>query len=135
MKIVKSTTVAAATLVAVLFSGCVKQPSACGAGSDCEVDSKTGLLKPIVFPKASTQESGYEKERKAFLEETMYSSKIPLKTPDKIIRTLILPYVNENQNLQTENFHFSKVDEGRWILGEYIYGQDRGVPTHLTPLK
>ncbi|WP_418180605.1 TraV family lipoprotein [Aliarcobacter lanthieri] len=81
-------------------------------------------------------DSLYEKERKAFLSETMYSPKIPVKTPDKILRILLMPYVDEDMNLQTENFHFVKVDEGRWILGEYINGQERSNnPKTLTPLK
>lgn len=47
-----------------------------------------------------------------------------------------MPYVDEESNLQTENFHFVKVDEGRWILGEYLNGQDRSsAPKTLTPLK
>ena len=39
-------------------------------------------------------------------------------------------------NLQAENFHFVKVDDGRWVVGEYLNGQDRSnnVKT-LTPLK
>lgn len=85
--------------------------------------------------KTEKTESLYEKERKDFLTKTMYSPKIPVKTPDKIIRVLTMPYVDEENNLQTENYHFVKVDEGRWVLGEYLNGQDRTQNKTLTPLK
>jgi hypothetical protein len=66
----------------------------------------------------------------------MYSPKIPVKTPDKILRVLLMPYVDEDMNLQTENFHFVKVDDGRWVVGEYLNGQDRSNNAKtLTPLK
>ncbi|MGJ0493285.1 TraV family lipoprotein [Aliarcobacter cryaerophilus] len=95
-----------------------------------------GLKKVSQEEKFIKIDSLYEKERKAFLSETMYSPKIPVKTPDKILRILFMPYVDEDMNLQTENFHFIKVDDGRWILGEYLNGQDRtNSPKNLTPLK
>lgn len=66
----------------------------------------------------------------------MHSPKIPVKTPDKILRVLMMPYVDEDMNLQTENFHFVKVDDGRWVVGEYLNGQDRSNNAKtLTPLK
>lgn len=80
-------------------------------------------------------DSLYEKERKSFLSQTMHTPKIPVKTPDKILRVLLMPYIDEDMNLQTENYHFIKVDEGRWILGEYLNGQERLSPKTLTPLK
>lgn len=111
---------------ALIFSGCgSKKP-----------EPSSGLKKVNPQEKIIKLDSLYEKERKEFLSETMYSPKIPVKTPDKILRVLVMPYVDEESNLQTENFHFVKVDEGRWILGEYLNGQNRSsAPKTLTPLK
>jgi len=107
-----------------LFTGCSTK------------QENVGLKKVTKQEKIVKAESLYEKERKDFLSQTMYSPKIPVKTPDKILRVLLMPYVDEDMNLQTENFHFIKVDEGRWILGEYLNGQDRTTnPKTLTPLK
>lgn len=109
-----------------LFTGCANKNET----------ENLGLKKVLQEEKVIRIDSLYEKERKAFLSETMYSPKIPVKTPDKILRVLLMPYVDEDMNLQTENFHFVKVDDGRWILGEYLNGQDRSVsPKILTPLK
>jgi hypothetical protein len=110
----------------LLFTGCsVKQNN-----------DNSSLRKIVPQEKIIKVDSLYEKERKAFLSQIMYFPKIPVKTPDKILRVLVMPYVDEEMNLQTENFHFVKVDEGRWILGEYLNGQDRqSNPKTLTPLK
>lgn len=82
------------------------------------------------------EDSLYEKERKNLLTQTISSPKIPLRTADKILRVLIMPYVDEDSNLQIENFHFIKADEGRWVIGEYLSGQDRSSnPKMLTPLR
>jgi len=107
-----------------LFTGCFTK------------QENVGLKRVAKQEKIVKAASLYEKERKDFLSQTMYSPKIPVKTPDKILRVLLMPYVDEDMNLQTENFHFIKVDEGRWILGEYLNGQDRTTnPKTLTPLK
>jgi len=113
-------------LSAFIFTGCATKSTT----------QDTGLKKITPQQENSKIESLYEKERKEFLSETMHSPKIPVKTPDKILRVLMMPYVDEDMNLQTENFHFVKVDDGRWILGEYLNGQDRtNSPKNLTPLK
>ncbi len=116
----------ALVLGAFIFTGC-----------SSKVEPENKLIKVSQQKvKPEKEESLYEKERKDFLSKTMYQSKIPVKTPDKIIRVMTMPYVDEDNNLQTENYHFVKVDEGRWILGEYLNGQDRGLSGKtLTPLK
>ncbi|MDD3056162.1 MAG: TraV family lipoprotein [Aliarcobacter sp.] len=109
-----------------LFTGCATKQN----------NDNSSLRKIVPQEKIIKADSLYEKQRKAFLSETMYSPKMPVKTPDKILRVLVMPYVDEDMNLQTENFHFVKVDDGRWILGEYLNGQDRqSNPKTLTPLK
>jgi len=108
----------------LLFTGCSTK------------QENVGLKKVTKQETIVKAASLYEKKRKDFLSQTMYLPKIPVKTPDKILRVLLMPYVDEDMNLQTENFHFIKVDEGRWILGEYLNGQDRTKnPKTLTPLK
>ena len=113
-------------LSAFIFTGCATKSTT----------QDTGLKKITPQQENSKIESLYEKERKEFLRETMHSPKIPVKTPDKILRVLMMPYVDEDMNLQTENFHFVKVDDGRWVVGEYLNGQDRSNNAKtLTPLK
>lgn len=112
----------------VFGSGCASKQSEPEGSQLIKVPAKK-------IEKIEKTESLYEKERKDFLSKTMYAPKIPVKTPDKIIRVLTMPYVDEDNNLQTENYHFVKVDEGRWVLGEYLNGQDRTQNKTLTPLQ
>ena len=44
----------------------------------------------------------------------------PVKTPDKVLRILVLPYVDENNTFHSGEYLFVKVEDGKWILGEYI---------------
>jgi hypothetical protein len=45
---------------------------------------------------------------------------IPIKAPDKIIRVLFLPYVDKNNILNNYRYSFLKVEEGNWVLGDYL---------------
>lgn len=105
----------------------------------CSSKNKTENALKSIEPtkKVIKSDSLYEKERKNFLQETMYMPQIPIKTPDKILRVLVMPYVDDDKNLQMENYHFVKVDDGRWVLGEYLNGQNREKSNnrYLTPLK
>ena len=61
-----------------IFTGCATKSTT----------QDTGLKKITPQQENSKIESLYEKERKEFLSETMHSPKIPVKTPDKILRVL-----------------------------------------------
>ena len=91
---------------------------------------------PTGYSKKVTKfDSIYEAERKQLLADTIKRPTMPVKTADKILRILIMPYVDENNVLQTENFQFVKVDEGRWIVGEYLNNSSKESKKILTPLK
>lgn len=85
--------------------------------------------------KVTKFDSIYEAERKQLLADTIKRPTMPVKTADKILRILIMPYVDENNVLQTENFQFVKVDDGRWIVGEYLNHSSSESNKTLTPLK
>lgn len=116
----------------LLFTGCFSSTSS-------NVETPNGIIKVPAGYKAPTysikkEDSIYESERKQLLAETIRKPVMPVKTQDKILRVLIMPYVNENNVLQTENYQFTKVDEGRWIVGEYL-AKDKGrAEKLLTPL-
>jgi hypothetical protein len=120
----------------LLFTGCF---SSSNSNVDTPNGTPEGLIKVPAGYKASTysikkEDSIYESERKQLLAETIRKPVMPVKTQDKILRVLIMPYVNENNVLQTENYQFTKVDEGRWIVGEYL-AKDKGrAEKLLTPL-
>jgi len=80
------------------------------------------------------EESLYEKEVKETIVNLLKAPPTPVKVPDTILRVLILPYVSEDGSLNTARYVFVKVEEGRWILGDYLLGEKKGIKV-LTPLK
>ena len=66
------------------------------------------------------QKSLLKVEREEKLLRTMSVSPTPMKAPDTILRVLIWPYVDSEGRLYTAHYAFLKVDEGRWILGDYL---------------
>lgn len=86
--------------------------------------------------KLSQMPSVYELQRKEVMKGYISQQQMPIKTPDKNLRVLVFPYVDQNNILQTHNFQYVKVDEGKWILGEYLLNEDsKNTPKMLTPLK
>ncbi len=106
--------------------------------SGCTASKQDKLIKVSKQNKKNLEkvDSLFEIKRKEVLTDIINQPKIPVKTPDKILRILILPYVDKNNNLQTQNYHFIKVDDGRWIIGEYLYGEGNNAKSQLlTPLE
>ena len=58
----------------------------------------------------------------------------PVRTPDDVLRVLILPYVDDQGTFNSAKYVFIKVDEGRWLLDPRIKEEDPAVRT-LTPLE
>jgi len=80
------------------------------------------------------EEDIHEKEVKETLVGLLNSPPVPVKVPDTVLRVLILPYVGEDGSLNTSKYVFLKIEEGRWILGDYLIERKKGVRV-LTPLK
>ena len=83
---------------------------------------------------AQNKESFYEKEVKDTIVKLLKEPPAPVKMPDTILRVLILPYVSDRGSLNASKYVFLKVEEGRWILGDYLIENKKGVKI-LTPLK
>ncbi len=76
----------------------------------------------------------YEKEVKDSIVKLLSEPPSPVKVPDTILRVLILPYVGKEGTLNTARYVFLKVEEGRWVLGDYLIEKKKGIKL-LTPLK
>jgi len=83
----------------------------------------------------ANQSSFYEEQRKKELAKIITQKNLPIKTQDKVLRVLIMPYVDNNNVLQTQNFHYTTVEKGKWILGEYLLDDGKNSVKELTPLK
>jgi hypothetical protein len=59
---------------------------------------------------------------------------VPLKSPDKVIRILMLPYIDDNETLHSYKYTFVKVEEGKWIIGSYLLEPTKIRSRLLTPI-
>ena len=80
------------------------------------------------------KEDFYEKEVKKSIVRLLKEPPTPVKVPDTVLRVLILPYVGEEGTLNAAKYVFLKVEEGRWILGNYLVEERKGIRL-LTPLE
>jgi len=61
--------------------------------------------------------SVYEKEKALKTAELLRSPSAPLRTPPKVMRVLILPWVDKDGVFHEAHYAFVEVEDGRWILG------------------
>jgi len=62
----------------------------------------------------------YEKERAGITAKLIREPAIPMRVPDTILRALVYPYSSKNGTLHMATYIYLKVEDGRWILGEYL---------------
>ena len=82
---------------------------------------KTTACQSASVPESSCSEKSLyeiEKERKTL--DVLNETPTPLRTPDTIIRVLMLPYTDSNNVLHSNYYTFLKVEDGSWILGDYL---------------
>lgn len=112
----------------LMFTGCAAK-SKCAAGNpgiECiNGDRTNSQVKNIT--------GSYEAERSALMTKLVKTPPTPMRAPDTILRVLVLPYVNDKGVLTTQSYKFVKVDDGKWILGEYLTNEG-GQIGELTPL-
>ncbi len=91
-------------------------------------------LPPPPQKQKTEKETSIEKEKKMLVKKLIKSPPTPLKLPDKVLRVLVLPWVDAEGNLHTQEYLFTKVEEGKWIIGNYMLNEKR-IPRRLTPLE
>lgn len=58
----------------------------------------------------------------------------PLMTPPTILRVLVLPYETSDGILNSWKYSYVKVEEGKWVLSDYLDGSFKSDKRVLTPL-
>lgn len=81
----------------------------------------------------TNSKSIYKQEREKLLTKIVKTPPTPMRVPDTVLRVLVLPYVDDSGALTAQNYKFVKVDDGKWILGEYLVKEGSAVRM-LTPL-
>ena len=69
---------------------------------------------------SSPEKSLYEIEKEKKTLDVLKETPTPLRTPDTIIRVLMLPYTDSNNVLHSYYYTFVKVEDGSWVLGDYL---------------
>lgn len=64
--------------------------------------------------------SQYELEKDKKTLELLKESPTPIRTPDTILRVLFMPYIDESGILRTHYYAFLKIEDGKWIIGDYL---------------
>lgn len=98
------------------------------------------MKKQQIVPKAPAQpdvRTQVELERDKKTLEMLKESPTPIRTPDTILRVLFLPYTDEAGVLRTSNYVFLKIEDGKWIIGDYLMPSSTSFrkKTTLTPLE
>jgi hypothetical protein len=75
---------------------------------------------PAPLQESSGEKSLYETEKEKKTLDVLKETPTPLRTPDTIIRVLILPYTDSNNVLHSYYYTFVKVEDGSWVLGDYL---------------
>jgi hypothetical protein len=101
-----------------------------GSSIPCDQGVNCGYTESADPENAKT---GYEKERDRMLAKIVKTSPTPMRVPDTVLRVLVLPYVDDSGTLTAQNYKFTKVDDGKWILGEYLVKEGSAIKM-LTPL-
>lgn len=77
----------------------------------------------------------YEEERLKKTLSTLKESPTPLRLPDTILRVMFLPYVDSKNVLRNSFYAFLKVEDGKWVVGEYLTSPTKSAKTRvLSPL-
>ncbi len=80
------------------------------------------------------EESLYRRELMEKLMRMVREEPTPLALPPTVLRVFVLPYVDDQGRLITQHYMYIKVDEGKWILGDYLLKKGQP-PREFTPLK
>jgi hypothetical protein len=80
------------------------------------------------------EESLYRRELMEKLMRMVREEPTPLALPPTILRVFVLPYVDDQGRLITQHYMYIRVDEGKWILGDYLLRKGQP-PREFTPLK
>ncbi|MDR0454456.1 MAG: TraV family lipoprotein [Deferribacteraceae bacterium] len=96
-------------------------------------EQKVAMIKSQMLNELDDEKPELQKERDVRLSEIIKKPVSPLKSPDKVLRILILPYSDTSKVLHTWKYNFITIDEGQWIIGDYLNNTSRQ-PKTLTPL-
>lgn len=98
-------------------------------------EEKVQIIQVKMAEELDRKKKAVETEKDNKLAAIINRPVTPLRTPDTILRVLLLPYTDINNVLHSWKYSFVKVDDGKWILSDYLNSTIPNSGYFLTPLE
>ncbi len=105
-----------------------------GCATQTQQASLRDIEPKVEVKREKEEESLYRRELMEKLSKMVREEPTPLALPPTVLRVFFLPYVDDQGRLITQHYMYIKVDEGKWILGDYLLKKGQP-PREFTPLK
>lgn len=102
---------------------------------DLNTEEKAQIIQMKMAEQLERKKRAVETEKDNKLAAIINRPVTPLRTPDTILRVLLLPYTDSNNVLHSWKYSFVKVDDGKWILSDYLNSTIENSGHFLTPLE
>lgn len=102
---------------------------------DLDTEEKAQIIQMKMAEQLERKKRAVETEKDNKLAAIINRPVTPLRTPDTILRVLLLPYTDSNNVLHSWKYSFIKVDDGKWILSDYLNSTIENSGHFLTPLE
>ena len=89
---------------------------------DLSNEEKIQIIQMKLSEDIERKKRAVEAEKDNKLSSIINKPVAPLRTPDTILRVLILPYEDDNGVLNGWKYSYVKVDDGKWIMADYLNG-------------
>ncbi|MDA8239170.1 MAG: TraV family lipoprotein [Nitrospiraceae bacterium] len=127
------------TILAAFFIMIFSMATGTAFAEDGRWESGAGV-KPIPDTGVAQQATQHEMplveaERQQRMISVLKKPPIPMKMPDKILRVLFLPYVDQHNVLNNYKYSFMKVEEGKWVIGDYLMEPARVDRVIINPIE
>jgi len=115
----------------VLYEYVSKKELGKNISTDTSVKVKEGktekVAKSVTINSVDLLEKDLQKINKKEVERRMVDDPpVPITVPPKVIRVLILPYIDKKGNLHSDSYVFVEIRKARWLIGEYGKGSLTG---------
>lgn len=101
---------------------------------DLTSKEKADLLHIKIAEDMATKKKSVDIEKDTKLASIISKPVAPMRTSPTVLRILLLPYENSEGVLNSWRYSFLKVDDGDWILSDYLNAKTIGGNKILTPL-
>lgn len=102
---------------------------------DLSNEEKAQIIQMKLSEDIERKKRAVEAEKDNKLSSIINKPVAPLRTPDTILRVLVLPYEDDKGVLNGWKYSYVKVDDGKWIMADYLNGTRPSFKGTLTPLK